>query len=157
MLTALHFLTHIGQSWIVAHLAPVSPRDRWLVVLAGAVPDLDGVGILWSEQAYVATHRIVGHSLASGLAIVAVTVLVSNARWTTATLAALAFHLHLVLDLVGTGGLPIRYLWPFSAAEFSYAGRWHLASWPNAAVMGLTLAGVVLLLARRQSGKRRPV
>jgi membrane-bound metal-dependent hydrolase YbcI (DUF457 family) len=156
VLTALHFLTHIGQSWIVAHLAPGSARDRWLVVLAGAVPDLDGVGILWSEPAYVATHRIVGHSLASGLAIVAVTALVSNARWATAALAALAFHLHLVLDLVGTGGLPIQYLWPFSAAELSYAGRWHLASWPNAAVMGLTLAGVVFLVWR-QTGKRRPV
>jgi hypothetical protein len=35
MLTTLHFLTHVGQSWIVL--------------------DLDGAGIVWSQHAYLAT------------------------------------------------------------------------------------------------------
>ena len=56
VLTALHFLTHVGQSWIVANLGPGSAKDRWLVVLAGVLLDLDGVGILWSQSAYAAMH-----------------------------------------------------------------------------------------------------
>ena len=154
MLSGLHFLTHIGQSWIVAQLAPLSARDRWLVVLAGTVLDLDGVGILWSESAYVATHRIVGHGLVAGLAVVAMAMLVADRPRITALFAALAFHLHLVLDLVGTGGLPIRYLWPVWDRGFTYDGRWVLASWPNVAVMLLTLLGVIVL-ARRRSAARR--
>ena len=48
MLSGLHFLTHIGLSWIIANLAAGSRKDRVLIVLAGLLPDLDGVGILWS-------------------------------------------------------------------------------------------------------------
>jgi membrane-bound metal-dependent hydrolase YbcI (DUF457 family) len=154
MLSGLHFLTHIGQSWLVAHLARLSARDRGLVVLAGTVLDLDGIGILWSESAYVATHRIVGHSLLAGLVVVAMAMLLAHTPRTTGLLAALAFHLHLVLDLVGTGGLPIRYFWPVSDHGFTYDGRWVLASWPNVAVMLLTLLGVIAL-ARRRSAVRR--
>ena len=151
MLTTLHFLTHIGQSWIVAHLGRASRKDRWLIVLAGIVLDFDGAGIVWSEQAYLAAHRIVGHSLVFGLTVIALTMVVADARWRSGALAALSFHLHLLLDLVGTGGLPIRYLWPFSDAGLSYEGRWVLASWPNVIVMAQTLLGV-LAIARRRVG-----
>jgi hypothetical protein len=152
MLSALHFLTHIGQSWIVAHLRRGSARDRWLIVLAGIVLDLDGAGIVWSEQAYLAAHRVIGHGLVAGLAVIAITMVVADARWATGALAALAFHLHLLLDLVGTGGLPIRYLWPFADWELSFGGHWVLASWPNAIVMLLTLAGVLAIARRRAAG-----
>lgn len=149
MLTALHFLTHVGQSWIVAHLRRGSARDRWLIVLAGIVLDLDGAGIVWSEQAYLATHRIIGHSLFFGLSVIAITLVLADARWPTAALAALAFHLHLLLDLVGTGGLPIRYLWPFADWELPTPGHWVLASWPNVIVMLLTFLGVLVTTRRR--------
>ena len=42
MLNGLHFLTHIGLSWIIASLGPRARKDRWLVVLAGTLPDLAG-------------------------------------------------------------------------------------------------------------------
>ena len=149
MLTTLHFLTHIGQGWIVARLWGVSAKDRWLILLAGIVLDFDGAGIVWSEQAYLATHRIVGHSLVFGLAVSALTMVVADAPWRTAALALLTFHLHLLLDLVGTGGLPIRYLWPFADWGLSYDGHWVLASWPNVIVMALTLLGVLATARRR--------
>jgi hypothetical protein len=153
VLSGLHFLTHIGLSWIVGAAAGVSRRDRWLVVLAGTLLDLDGAGILWGEDAYVAVHRAAGHSLLFGLLLVAAVMLRADAPLVTGALAALSFHLHLLLDLVGTGGLPIRYFWPFSDRGWSYDGHWVLASWPNMAVMALTLLGV-LLLARRT--RRQP-
>jgi inner membrane protein len=145
VLSALHFLTHIGLSWMVANVGPASRRDRWLIVLAGILPDLDGIGILWSERAYEAAHRAAGHGLPFALVLIAITVLCAHSPWATSALAALSFHLHLLLDVVGTGGLPIRYLWPFTDWGWSYSGHWVLASWPNAVVMGLTLLGVLLI------------
>src|SRR5205814_1590563 len=57
MLTALHFFTHIGLSWIVGAAGHRTMRDRWLIVGAGVLPDLDGIGILWGQHAYDAVHR----------------------------------------------------------------------------------------------------
>ena len=149
MLTALHLLTHVGLSWIVASVGRASRRDRWLVTLAGVLPDLDGAGIVWSQDAYVAAHRAVGHGLLFGLLLMALALRWADARWTTMALTALSFHLHVVLDVVGTGGLPIRYFWPVSDWGWSYRDHWVLASWPNALVMAATLLGVILVAWRR--------
>jgi hypothetical protein len=84
MLSALHFLTHIGLSWILASLWPASRRDRWLIVLAGTALDLDGAGIVWSQAAYLSAHRAAGHSLVFGLLLLA--------SWSVARPAALPPH-----------------------------------------------------------------
>ncbi len=149
MLTATHFLTHIGLSWIVASAARLTARDRLIVVLAGTLPDFDGAGIVWSQTAYDAAHRGAGHSLLFCLVMVAVALRWGRAPALTAALTAASFHLHLLLDLVGTGGLPIRYLWPFSERGWTYS-RWVLASWPNYAVMAATALGVLLIAWWRQ-------
>jgi inner membrane protein len=155
VLTALHFFTHIGLSWIIANASPRASRDRWLIVAAGVLPDLDGIGILWSEHAYAAVHRAAGHGLLFIALWTLVVVRYAARPVSTAMLVVLSFHLHLLLDAVGTGGLPIRYFWPLSDAGWTYAGRWTLASWPNAVVMTLTLLGVLLVAVRaRISGTR---
>jgi membrane-bound metal-dependent hydrolase YbcI (DUF457 family) len=153
MLATLHFLTHIGQSWIVANLWPASAKDRWLVVLAGIVLDVDGIGIVWSQQAYIATHRVAGHGLLAALVVLALVLFVADRPRSTAVLAACAFHLHVLLDVVGTGGFPIRYFWPFAGWELSYGGHWILASWENVAVMILTLVGVLAIAGRRAAAR----
>src|ERR1700741_3450668 len=119
MLSAFHFLTHIGLSRILANLWPATRRDRWLIVLGGTLLDLDGAGIVWSQAAYQAAHRAAGHGLVFCLLLLAITLAVADARWRTAALVAMSFHLHLLLDAIGTGGLPIRYLWPFSERVWS--------------------------------------
>ena len=154
MLNGLHFLTHIGLGWILANVLPGSRKDRWLIVLAGVLPDLDGTGILWSRTAYEATHRAMGHSLLFGLLLVAIAIVRGDAPWRTAALTAISFHLHLVLDVVGTGGLPIRYFWPLSDWGWSYRGHWVLASWQNGLVMAATLAGVVWIAWRNAAAPR---
>jgi membrane-associated phospholipid phosphatase len=151
VLSGLHFLTHIGLSWIIANLTAGSRKDRVLIVLAGLLPDLDGVGILWSEPVYLAAHRAAGHSLLFAVLLVILIWRTSDAAVRTTVLGLISFHVHLVLDVVGTGGLPIRYLWPMSNAEWTWSGRWTLASWPNVAVMALTALGV--LWVARRSGR----
>lgn len=148
MLSALHFVTHIGLSWIVASLRPAARTDRWLIVAAGVLPDLDGAGIVWSQAAYLAAHRAAGHGLLFALLVLAAVALRAKAPWPTAALAMVSFHLHLLLDVVGTGGLPVRYFWPLSDRAWTFGHHWELASWPNAVVMALTLA-VVVAVARR--------
>jgi membrane-bound metal-dependent hydrolase YbcI (DUF457 family) len=150
MLRAFHFLTHIGLSWILESLWPASRRDRWLIVLAGTVLDRDGAGIVWSQAAYLSAHRAAGHSLVFCLLLLAITLVLADAPWSTATLVVVSFHLHLLLDLVGTGGLPIRYLWPLSDRGWSYSGHWVLASWQNGVVMAVTLLGVLAVGWRRR-------
>ena len=49
----------------------------------------------------------------------------------------LAFHTHVVADLVGSGW-PLFYLWPVSDTEWLPSWQWDLASWPNA-IIGLAV------------------
>lgn len=154
MLTALHFVTHIGLSWIVASAWPRASRDRWLIVAAGVLPDLDGIGALWSTSAYASVHRAAGHGLLFIVLWLLVIARCAARPRSTAALAALSFHLHLVLDAVGTGGLPIRYFWPLSDAGWR-ASRWTLASWQNGVVMLLTLLGVLTVAFRTRLTERR--
>jgi membrane-bound metal-dependent hydrolase YbcI (DUF457 family) len=157
VLTALHFLTHIGLSWIVASLGRGTRTDRWLIVLAGVLPDLDGAGIVCSQDAYLALHRAAGHGLLFCLAMLAVTAWRAATPWKTAALTMLSAHLHFLLDVVGTGGLPIRYFWPFSQRGWSFSGHWVLASWPNVLVMMLTLVAVIVMARRTLRESRRRI
>lgn|SRR5262245_15811376 len=143
MLTALHFLTHVGMSWILASVGRRSVKDRWLIALAGVLPDLDGAGILVSHHAYDVLHRAAGHGLVFAGLWTALTLRSADRPRGTAALAVASFHVHLLLDLVGTGGPPIRYFWPLTDWGASYAGHWTLASWQNAVVMSATLLGVL--------------
>jgi len=64
----------------------------------------------------------------------------------------LAFHLHLLGDLVGSRGpdgyqWPIPYLYPFSAQwTLAWPGQWELNAWPNILITALVL-GITLYLA----------
>lgn len=149
MLDATHFLTHLGLSWILANLWDVSRKDRCLIVLAGILPDFEGITLLWSKETFLSIHRVVGHSLLSGVALTFVLALRADARWATGALALVSFHLHLVLDLVGTGGLPIQYFWPISRQGWTYPDHWVLASWQNGLVTIVTLLGVLAIAWRR--------
>ena len=69
-------------------------------------------------------------------------------RWLqVAALAMVAFHLHLLCDLAGSGpGWPLTYLWPFSRQELEWSGQWDLASWQNSCI-GLAVTLLVLSCA----------
>jgi hypothetical protein len=118
----MHPATHFLVSWSVAESMRLGPRDRALVVLCGVLPDLDGLGIV------------------AALAV---------RRFASVGLGLVAFHLHLLGDLVGSRGpdgyqWPIPYLMPFSRNwQLTWGGQWVLNAWPNvlltAALIGSTL------------------
>lgn len=126
-------------------------RDRVLVTACAVVPDLDGLGLLVSEDLYIAWH----HRLAHGALWLLFTALLGFAISRRAEVAAwcvAAFGTHVLADLAGSGpGWPVMFWWPFSDVEWLPSWQWDLASWPNA-VIGLavtfTSLGCALWLGR---------
>jgi len=160
----MHPATHLLMSWSVAESIQLRPRDRFLVTAAGVVPDIDGFGILaelatrdssrplywWSEY-----HHVVCHNLGFGLLTVAGVAILSRRRAFSTGLALLAFHLHLLGDLVGSRGpdgyqWPIPYLLPFSdRGQLTWDGQWALNAWPNVCLTLALLSWTLYLAWRR--------
>jgi inner membrane protein len=151
----VHLQTHALASWLLAESIPaLSRRDRFLVVLAGLTPDLDALTILGGTEAYFRWHHLLLHNLPAALATGLVCVALARARWPVALLALAAFHLHLFLDLLGSGGRdgfnwPIPYFAPFSLREFRWGGQWPLGSWQNVVITAMLVGLNVALGTRR--------
>jgi inner membrane protein len=154
---ASHFLI----SWTIANTAGIPRRDRALVTLSGVIPDIDGIGIiaeLLTENTtmpliwYSKYHHVLGHNLGLSLLLAAVVFSLSIRRWVSAVLAFIAFHLHLLGDLVGSRGpdgyqWPIPYFFPLSTDwTLTWEGQWELNAWPNILVT-LLIFGITLYLA----------
>jgi inner membrane protein len=136
----LNPIVHGELAWLVAQKLK-SRRDRWLVTAAGLAPDLDGLTILVSEDAYGRWHHLLTHGFISAGVICGLLAVAANERLRVLALALVAFHLHLVCDLAGSGlGWPIYYFVPFSEMPFEWSGGWELASWQNSTIgMAATL------------------
>jgi inner membrane protein len=158
-------ITHFLLSWGVANTLPHSTRrDRAIITLAGVAPDLDGLGIIadaltsqtqhplhwWTDY-----HHTLGHNILAAAVVTVVGALLGSSRPSTAFLACLTFHLHLLCDVIGARGpdgdqWPIPYLLPFSSSvQWTWHGQWALNAWQNIAI---TVAAIVatFLLARRR-------
>ncbi len=158
-------ITHFLVSWTLVGASGLKRRERAAVALAGAAPDLDGLGIvpelLTRGSSHPLTwfsdyHHVLGHNL--GFAIIATIAgfLFARAqRWKTAALVFVSFHLHLLGDVVGARGpdgypWPIPYLLPFShKLNIVWHGQWALNAWPNFVI---TWVGLVIMfwIARNQ-------
>lgn len=156
-------VTHFLVGWTVANTTELTRRERAAVALAGVIPDLDGLGaipeVLTRNSAHPITwfseyHHIL-HNLTFAVGVAAISFLVATRRWKTAALAFLAFHLHLLSDLVGARGpdghqWPIPYLLPFSRAwQWTWEGQWALNAWPNFAITFVLLAVTIYLAWKR--------
>ncbi|MBL8955965.1 MAG: metal-dependent hydrolase [Myxococcaceae bacterium] len=134
-------IVHGELSWLLAQRL-AARRDRALVVAAGVLPDLDGLTLLWGEEAYGRWHHVLTHGFVAALAVSLSLAAFARERLAVFALCVAAFHLHLACDLAGSGpGWPIHYLWPFSLHETMWAGQWNLASWQN------TLIGLIATLS----------
>jgi hypothetical protein len=146
-------IIHGCVGWLIGHRLQ-SRRARLAVTVAAVAPDLDGVGLLVSEELYVEWH----HRLAHGAIFAVVTAVVVGSMCRSkkaAALALIAFHSHVVMDLVGSGpGWPILYWYPFDHTEWLPSWQWDLASWQNS-VFGL--ATVLVCLATALTVRRTPV
>jgi inner membrane protein len=148
-------VTHLLVGWTIANSTPLDRRDRGIVTVAGVVPDVDGLGILIDLARnggggdltwWWALHHNLAHNLTTAVLYSTAACLLATRRFTTAALAFVAFHLHLLGDVVGSRGpdgyqWPISYLNPFSDTwQLTWSGQWQLTAWPNFAITVLLLA-----------------
>jgi len=161
----MNLITHLLVSWPLAGVSrSINRTEQLWIVGAGLAPDLDGFGLIpelatrgsgtpllwWSDY-----HHVLAHNLPFGLLLAAVAA-VATKRIAIAGLSLLAFHLHLLCDVVGSRGpdgyqWPIPYLYPFSRAlQLTVPWQWALNAWPNLA-LSLGLLGFALWWAWRSA------
>ena len=148
----MHVVTHLLAGWALAEQTPLERRDKALVAWASVAPDVDGVGLPvdWALRAaggssdlYETYHHVAAHGVVAAILVSALCAPFLQRKALGLALVFFSYHLHLLLDLAGSGGgtpgdiWPIRYLYPFSAHELAWSGQWPLTSWQNTS---LTLA-----------------
>lgn len=120
-------------------------------MIAAAAHDLDGLGIIVSQEMYWDYHHKLGHCAAFGVLLS-----LGLAAFSTHRLLAFAtylalFHLHLVLDYLGSGpGWPLYYYWPLSDAEWLNPRAWPFFSWQNIGTAFAMIAWTVVIMFRRR-------
>lgn len=134
-----------------------------MVTLACVAPDLDGLGIIPELLTRNSSHPLLWftlyhhslHTLAFALVIAVLSFALAGQRWKTSALAFLAFHIHLLEDILGSRGpdgyqWPSPYLSPFSSKlQLTWSGQWGLNAWPNVAITMVLLAITLALAWRR--------
>ncbi len=143
-------LTHLVGSWLVAVATTNNSRDRKLVTLAGVLPDADGLGVLpdvvgsWLSGKectfyfYQTYHHLLLHGWPGAILISVILTLFARQKWRVLLLCLLAFHLHLVCDLIGSRGPTAGDLWPICYSEpifrhpiWFWKNQWKLDGWQN--------------------------
>lgn len=159
-------ITHLLVGWSVAEQTDLSLRDRKIVTWAGVIPDLDGLSVIPDmvnqmlgrppSWYFFRFHHSLTHGLPAAMLCAITVFLIAQKRVKTALFALLAFHLHLLCDLVGSRGpdpgdiWPLPYLEPLSGRlTFSWSGQWPLNAWPNIALT-VALLGLVFVRAVRR-------
>lgn len=153
-------VTHFLTGWVLAAGAGLDRRERAVVTVAAVIPDVDGLGALAELLTRNSQHPLLWfseyhhtlHTLAFAVVVSIGAFFVSGRKLMPTVLSFVAFHLHLLEDLVGSRGpdgfdWPIPYLSPFSTRwNWTWAGQWQLNAWPNVALT-LVLLCVTLWLA----------
>ena len=150
---------HLLFSWYSGATLLKNTRERRLVALAGIAPDIDGVGIFVDKitgttNYFLQYHHVVGHSLVFAVLFSMMAFgLARTQRLLTLGLAFLAFHLHILCDLIGSRGSsgyqwPIHYLYGINNdLVWTVNWQWELNAWPNLLVMAV-LVGLIIPVAR---------
>ena len=151
----MHIQTHVLSGWCVGNLLPLTARERLFCMIAAAAQDVDGLGILFSEELYWDYHHKLGHCAAFGVFLsLALTAFSTHRLLAFVTYLAL-FHLHLALDYLGSGpSWPLYYFWPVSDAEWLNPRAWPFFSWQNIG-SAFAMVGWTVLIAVRQ--RRTPL
>ena len=155
-----HFLT----SWIIANREKQFRKcEYWLVIGSGLFPDIDGFGYPFEYFTrgtkcelnwYTQYHHLLLHGIL-GFAIVAAVSYLICRRTKIVSLCLFAFSLHLVCDLIGSGGpenenWPLILFWPISNVEFTVSWQWPLSSFYNTTIVFVFEIVMIVLLIRRK-------
>jgi hypothetical protein len=142
----MHPPIHLAISWLIGHKLP-ERRDRRLVAWAGVVPDLDALSLLGGVGTYSQYHHVLTHGVVAAVATSAACAAFARQKRKVLLLSLVAFHVHLVCDLVGSGvegeKWAIYYFYPFSRYEFLSPYGWDLSSPQNAVVWLAAIAAII--------------
>jgi inner membrane protein len=146
----MHIQTHILSGWCAGNLVPLNARERLLCMIAASAADVDGLGILVSQDLYWDYHHKLGHCAAFGVLLSVVLSSLSTHRALSFVTYLALFHLHLILDYFGSGpGWPIFYLWPISNLEWVNPHAWEFFSWQNITAAVALIAWTVQIAVSR--------
>ncbi|SRR5581483_89555 len=151
----MNVIEHFFIGWCIASVSPaLDRRERLIVTTAAVIPDIDGLGMLveiptrntnhpllwWTDY-----HHILAHNIGFAIVFTALAFAMARRRTLTAILSAVAFHSHILGDVVGARGpdgyqWPIPYLLPFSRTpELTWDGQWPLNGWQNFVITAIAL------------------
>ncbi len=74
-------------------------------MVAAAAPDLDGLSWLFGQKAHWDCHHVLCHNLLSAMLVSLVLAILSPRRFKDFSIYFLLFHLHLLMDFLGSGGM----------------------------------------------------
>src|SRR5687768_7471157 len=95
-------IIHGAVGWLIAQ--PLKERrDRIVVAVAAVAPDVDGLGLLISEELYLEWHHRLAHGAIAAVVVPVLCALLCRQRALGALLGFLAFHSHIAMDLCGSG------------------------------------------------------
>ena len=149
----MHIPTHILSGWVVANALPLGPRERLFCMVAAAIADLDGLGIVAGAHFYERYHHVLGHNLTFAVITAAVLTVFSTGEWWRRGVACLAyfglFHLHILMDYSGSGpGWGISYWWPWRHGPGYWwvnPRPWNFFSWQNVTAAYVLLGWTVAI------------
>jgi hypothetical protein len=145
----VHIQTHILSGWCVGNCFRLAPRERLMCMLAAGLADLDGLSILGGQTAYETYHHTLAHNLIFAVVCSFMLAAFSPHRVKALLIYLALMHLHLVMDLLGSGtDWDIRYFWPFSDHATKIAFGWDFYSWQNI-LAAYSLVALTVLIANR--------
>jgi membrane-bound metal-dependent hydrolase YbcI (DUF457 family) len=94
-------ITHGALAWLLALVLLKNIDDRRLVVIAGVLPDIDGIFVLFNEELFQDYHHTFGHYLIFGILLSIAVGLIGEDKKKVIITAFGAFLLHLIADIIG--------------------------------------------------------
>ena len=133
----MQLLTHALAGWCIGNVGALTAKERLGCVAISCAPDLDGLSRVAGLDAYMRFHHVLAHNLLFGILASAATKRFSRSGYRVFCLYLLLFHVHLIMDLFGSGpGWGVTYLWPLSRSQLETPLAWGFLAWPNYAVLG---------------------
>jgi len=149
-------LNHALIAWMIANSFDVDVRTRRFCLLAGVIPDIDGIPILFDEQLFQAVHHTFGHTLLFGVLVALVLALFLEKKRLGFSVILLGFAAHLGADIIGSNW-PVPVFAPLLPAQISispYASDFIIYSVIGPVFLVLGILAAVLIMVRL---KRTPM
>jgi membrane-bound metal-dependent hydrolase YbcI (DUF457 family) len=145
-------LHHLLLAWLIANLIETDPWTRRFTLVIGAIPDIDGFSLLFSQDLFLAYHRAFTHTLVFGIVASAVLSVFVKKKAMAFSIFMLSFTTHIGSDIVGSFGVPVfaPFIWTrFSTSPFLSDGIVETVINPIVLIIGLAGAIAILVMKKR--------